>query len=220
MEYKTKLFLHETFEKGLEDWWVEGDMDVWAENNKIYVDIDKPGQSQGASGTVWLKKKHPKNIIITFKSCVLFSGIGANNMNLFFCYNHPSGNELITSKETRATGKYSLYHDLNGYIITFLNDYPAESGKYEDGSTKARIRMRRCPGFQLLIEDYSYHCQQNRIYDFKVIKYKNEISFFVDGKLRLAWKDENDPWQEGLIGLRTFQSKLYWEDLRIFEILD
>lgn len=220
MNFKTKLVFEENFSKDLEDWWVEGDLKVWVNDNKIFVESDKPGQNSGASGTVWCKKKNPKNFMVTYKACVLQSSLGANNINLFFCYNHPSDNDLFETKEERATGAYALYHDLNGYIITYLNDYSADAGCYEDGSTKARIRMRRCPGFQLVNEDYTYHCHQNRVYDFKLIKHNNKISFFVDGEVRLEWNDTNEPWGEGSIGLRTFQSNLYWEDIKIFEIIE
>lgn len=220
MEHKTKLIFEENFENGMDQWWVEGAMEVWTEDNKIYVDIDKPGQSKGASGTVWLKQKHPENFIIKYNSCVVQSGIDANNINLFFSYNHPNGKPMIESREERSSGAYHLYHTLNGYIITFLNDYEAESGRYPDGSTKARIRMRKNPGFNLVNEDFTYHCKQNKLYQFEIIKYKNKITLIVDGEEKLSWEDPDQPYGEGLIGLRTFQSKLYWEKFKLFEILD
>ncbi|PCJ55505.1 MAG: hypothetical protein COA79_20610 [Planctomycetota bacterium] len=220
MEFKTKLLFEENFENDLDQWWVEGQMDVFTNDHKIYVDIDKPGQNKGASGTVWLKQKHPENFIITYNALVEQSGIGANNINLFLCYNHPNDKPMIESRDERESGAYNLYHELNGYIITYLNDYDADSGKYPDGSTKARIRMRKNPGFNLVNEDYTYHCKQNNLYQFEIIKFKNKLILRVDGEERLSWEDLDGPYGEGLIGLRTFQSKLYWEKFKLFKILD
>ena len=94
--------------------------------------------------------------------------IDANNINLFFGYSDPSGKPLHETRDTRSAAACDLYHRLDGYIVTFLN----EAGQ-------ARVRIRRNPGFRLLAETRSGECRQGLTYHLRVVKQKGEIAFYV-----------------------------------------
>ena len=206
------------------DWWVEGGEKVWIESGHLRVKANPESKYQpGYVCTVWNRKTFPGSVRVKFDAHVLDSTIGANNVNFFLLYSDPAGRPLYESRASRASGEYRLYHELNGYILTFLNDregadtpHPS-AGLYEDGSTRARFRMRRCPGFHLMTETYGYHCRKGVSYHVTIAKQGGRLTFAVDGTVYLEGHDDR-PWTEGLIGLRTFQTDLWWDNIVVTEL--
>ena len=196
-------------------WWVEGGERVWIDGGRLRVKAN-PAKQEGSDHvcTVWNKQAFSGDLEVSFRTCVLDSTNKANNINFFLCFSEAEGGDLYESRGLRKDGASSHYHGLNGYIFTFLNDRHGEST--EDGARckPARFRIRRCPGFHLLTEVYDYHCRKGVIYDVRIIKRGGEISFAVDGKVYLETADP-DPWEGGWIGLRTFQTDLWWDEIRI-----
>ncbi len=186
----------------LDDWWVEGGERVWIENGHLQMkaDSDKAGVA-----TVWRREPHPGDFTVELDAHVVSSSKDVNNINLFFSYSDPSGKPLEETRESRRNAEYGLYHKLNGYIITFLND--------PEGAGKARIRIRRNPGFKLLAETFAYHCRQGVTYHLKVTKTGGEIRFAVDGQELLRAVDPQ-PLGGGLFALRTFRTWLWWDNIR------
>jgi hypothetical protein len=200
------------------DWWVEGGENVWIESGHLRVKANPEGKYQpGYVCTVWNKRVFPGSVQVEFDAHVLDSTVNANNINFFLLYTDPAGRSLYNSRASRASGEYRFYHELNGYIFTFLNDRDGNAGHNEDGSTKARFRMRRCPGFHLLTETYGYHCKRGVTYHVTIAKREGHLTLAVDGSIYLEAQD-NDPWTEGLIGLRTFQTDLWWDNIVITEL--
>ena len=74
--------------------------------------------------------------------------------------------------------------------------------------------MRRCPGFHLLTETYAYHCKKGVTYHILVERRGGELSYAVDGEVFLRHADTS-PHAEGLVGFRTYQTKLWWDNLRV-----
>jgi hypothetical protein len=195
----------------LDDWWVEGGERVWIENGRLHMKADEPGKT---TATVFLREPHKGDFRLSTEAQVVSSSANVNNINLFFSVSDPSGRPLIDSAAARASADYGLYHKLNGYIITFLNDEAAQGGRTADGSTKARIRIRRNPGFKLLAETFTYHCKAGVTYRLLVEKTGGQIRFSVDGKELLRAHDP-DPLAGGHLGLRTFRTHLWWSNIRL-----
>ncbi len=191
-------------------WWVEGGEKVWVEDGHLRVKSDPP--EKGAPGyvcTVWHETPISGDVQVDFDAHVVSSTLDVNNINFFLFYTHPSGKSLYETREARENGAYSHYHDLNGYIFTFLND--THNDLEED---RARIRMRRCPGFTLLTETYDSHCRQGITYHVTITRKDGHLTFAVDGKVYLEATDP-EPWREGLFGLRTYHTDLWWDNIRI-----
>ncbi|MDO8544520.1 MAG: DUF1961 family protein [Opitutaceae bacterium] len=193
----------EDFSAGMTRWWSEGGERVWVEEGRLHEWADKPDQPGGGVATVWCREPLPADFECEVEARVISSSISANNINLFFCYSDPSGRPLEETREARRTADYRFYHGLNGYIVTFLN---------EDG--QARIRLRRNPGFNLLVEDRVGECRAGVTYRMKFRKQEGEIVFSVDGR-ELARFTDPAPWRGGLFGLRTFRTNLWWDNIRV-----
>jgi hypothetical protein len=202
----------ENFSSPLADWWTEGGERIAVEKGRLRMMADNPGIKGGGAATAWWKVPHPADFELTLDAQVLSSSIGANNINLFFCYADPSGKPLIATRESRRSADYNLYHGLNGYIVTFLNDTAGEGGRNPDGSTKARVRLRRNPGFQLLKETFARQCRPGVTYRLALSKHGGRIRFAVDGETLLEVVDPM-PWQGGLLALRTYRTDLWWDNI-------
>jgi hypothetical protein len=209
--------IQEDFTHGMGNWWVEGGERVWVEDGKLNVKADNASMPGGGVATVWLRTPHPASFQLEFDAHAVASSIDANNINLFFSYSDPSGKPLEQTKESRRTAGYNLYHVLNGYLITFLHEPDPKGPASSDESAKARVRIRRDPGFNLLAETYTYHCRQGVTYHMRVVKQGGEIHFFVDGKELLHATDPH-PLGGGLLGLRTYRTWLWWSNIRLDEI--
>ena len=209
--------IREDFAHGMDNWWVEGGEKVWTTDGKLNVKADNPSVNGGSMATVWLRTRHPANFRLDFDAHVIASSLDANNINLFFSYSDPDGTPLERTRESRRTAGYNLYHKLNGYIITFLHEPDATGPASSDESSKARIRIRRDPGFKLLAETYTYHCRQGVTYHMQVVKRGGEIRFSVDGNELLHGTDPA-PLGEGYLGLRTYRTWLWWSNIQLQEI--
>jgi hypothetical protein len=202
---KRRFVLAEDFSRGMDGWWQEGGERVWAESGRLHVNADDPRKSGGGVATVWSRTVTPGDFQLDLDAHVVSSSIDANNINLFFGYSDPSGLSLEQTKAMRSSAEYDLYHKLNGYIVTFLND--PEAGT-------ARIRIRRNPGFQLLGETYAGECRQGITYHLRLVKQKGKITFGVDGQMRLSVSDPH-PHAGGFLGLRTYRTNLWWDNIRV-----
>lgn len=213
------VVLNETFAQGMDNWWVEGGEDVWTAGGKLYMKADSPVNEKKHVCTAWCKTLLPKgDLRIRYEAQVISSSVKANNINLFFCYSDPGGRPLYETRTERASGDYTRYHNLSGYIVTFLNDWQNEAPANPDGITQARIRIRRCPGFRLLNECFAGDCRIGRQYFFEVVKRGNEIAFSVNGRRVLSASDHN-PISGGLLGLRTFKTFLCWSKVQVDRLI-
>ncbi len=209
-----KLLFADDFSQGMTNWWVEGGEKVWVENHSLHMKADPAEGQPGHVCTAWCREWFPGNIKVTFDAHVIQSGIDANNINFFLCYSDPSGKPLNETRADRREADYASYHQLNGYIFTYLNDFHGEAETYADGSRKARIRIRRCPGFNLLSEKYDYHCRQDITYGIEVIKKDNRLTIDVDGAASLNARDAH-PLSGGYMGFRTFRTYLKWSNVTV-----
>ncbi len=204
---------------GAHDWWVEGGERTWVEDGRLHVKADpEDDDDPGYVATVWCKTPISGGVRIEMKAHVIDSTVGANNINIFFFYSDPEGSPLFESRGDRADAAYRYYHDLDGYIVTFLSDRREEMGVTEAGHPNARFRLRRCPGFNLVDEDYDpMGVLAGRTYDLTIIRENGVITFKVDGESFLEWEDE-EPLKEGFLGLRTFRTYLWWDDIRVYQL--
>ncbi len=213
-----ELIFHETFDDGTMDgWWVEGGQRVWVEDGRLHVKANPPADStDGYVATVWCHQPFEGDVKIEYDAHVLESATGVNNINFFFHYSYPGEKTLYETRGERPEASYQKYHKIPGYIVTFLKDTREQSLALPEDEQPARVRIRRCPGFNLLAETYGYHCNAGRTYHCEIVKRGNEITFSVDGNRLLTATDNlGEPHNGGLIGLRTFRTWLWWDNIKV-----
>lgn len=194
-------------------WWVEGGQAVFVQNGHLLVKAD-PEKKHGSGyvATVWYHRQFSGDIRIQFDAHVVSSTIDANNINFFLFYSNPSESAtMYSTRNLRLDGSYNHYKNLNGYIFTYLN----ASG---DNTGKARFRMRRCPGFELIDENFAYQNSKGKTYHITVTKIGDELAFAVDGKVYLKKRDKKYNWEKGLIGFRTYQTILWFDNLKVVSL--
>lgn len=192
------------------DWWVEGGQSVYVENGHLRVNADpKLTKGPGYVATVWLKQQFSGNIQIQFDAHVISSTIDTNNINFFLYFSDPDTEKtLYGTRNLRLDGLYDRYFDLNGYIFTFLKPPGARSDL-------ARFRLRRCPGFELVAQRFAGHSRPGKTYRIAIAKRGEELTFTVDGTVYLRAFDHKYKWTKGLIGFRTFQTDLWFDNLQV-----
>lgn len=193
-------------------WWREGSKAVSIENGRLRADANLDGSGENyETSTIWLDRQFRGDIRVEFDARVLASEGDKNNINFFFLFSDPSGRALFDSRSARADAKYAKYHELNGYVFTFLaNGNPNE----------ARFRMRDDPGFNLLLENNAYECRRDKTYHIAVTKYGNRVNYAVDGQVFLDLVDDtaNPEHKAGIIGFRTWRTDLWWDNLKVTQL--
>ncbi len=192
------------------DWWVEGSVWTGVENGRLRINANPPGgkSDPGHACTAFLRQSFAGDLKVSFEAHVTTATTGLNNINFFLLYTDPAGKPLEDSRESRADGAYKKYHELNGYIFTYVN----ERGRTDE---KARFRIRRCPGFELLSEAYTYEAKKEKTYHVEITRRGADLIISVDGNEILTATDTKGPWPEGLIGLRTFCTDLWWDNIAV-----
>jgi len=224
-----KVLFEESFGHGDGDklpdgWWAEGGQKVWVQDGKLHVRANAEGTvARDRSNvsdyvcTVWNRTVFKGNVRVEFDAHVIASVPGVNNVNFFFLYSDPSGKPLYETRSSRADGDYSRYHQMNGYIVTFLQGQEKIRKYHPDGTSKARFRMRRCPGFKLIDENHDHHCREGVTYHLAVTKRGDRITYAVDGTVYVQAVDPA-PLSEGMIGLRTFRTELWWDNIKVIAL--
>jgi hypothetical protein len=182
-------------------WWSEGDAaDI--RNGRLHVNADTGPFRQS---TIWLDRAFSGDLRVEYDVCVVASTDVANNVNFFFLYSDPSGGPLYESRQARADGRYTRYHDLNGYIFTNVAD---------GNEVPARIRFRDCPGFNLVAENRHYETRRGKVYHIALEKQGNRFTYTVDGHTLLDTVDDrfNPPHGTGVMGFRTWHTELWWDN--------
>jgi hypothetical protein len=210
------VLFSEDFSQDLHNWWIEGGGQVWIHDGRLYVKAVGSKRSHMNVSTVWCRSMFPGDVRIEFDAHVISSPNNVNNINIFISYSDPSGAPLFESRQERRTGAYPLYHQLNGYIVTYLNDAENRSGSISDNPSDARFRLRRCPGFRLIQETYAYHCKKGVTYHIAFTKRGNRLTYSVDGTVYLDAKD-GKPLAGGLFGLRTYSTFLWWDNIKVYK---
>ncbi|MFW6039178.1 MAG: DUF6250 domain-containing protein [bacterium] len=218
-EPEGELILHEDFSDGMENWWVEGGQETWVKDGRLHMraNTEEP-RDLGCVATAWHKQKISGDVRVEFQAHVIDSKIGANNINFFLFYSDPSDKPLYETRHRRTSADYSLDPDLNGYIFTFLRDRHLSLGAGPDGQPKARFRMRRCPGSELIDEAGDpMGVQEGQTYQITIERRDGTLTYSVDGEQYMQAEDD-EPHESGLLGLRTFCTYLWWDNIKVYSL--
>lgn len=194
-------------------WWSEGSSKNGIRNGHLYLDAnpDGDGEDQNA-GTIWCNTEFSGNLKVEYDVRILSSKDNSNNVNLFFLYSDPSGTPLYDTRGTRADGTYNKYHDLSGYILTWVANGTPDN---------ARFRVRDLPTFDnLLLDTYTYEAKSGTTYHVEITRFNGVITYKVNKTTMFSVTDDkfSAPHERGLIGFRTWQTELWWDNLQVYRL--
>ena len=198
-------------------WWFEGSgSGASASFTNKRLELDANGTNQ--VGTIWIDHDFPGDLRIEFDVHVLGSVNNSNNMNFFFLFTDKTGNSLYSTRSDRLDGAYGKYHggadpngNLTGYIITHLADRNANAPRY---------RLRDVPPFDPFIAEAReiLSADKGQTYHVEVEKLGSIITYRVNNTIIFSHDDntKNPVHTNGLIGFRTWQTHLWWDNLKVY----
>jgi len=185
-------------------YWSEGCPGV-IKDGHLFVDADTAGLRQS---TIWLDRELSDDLIIECDVHIVSSIDEANNINFMLFYSDPESKSLRESRFKRSTAAYNSYHDLNGYIFTYLSNGAPDT---------ARFRFRDNPGFNLLEEVKGFECKAGKTYHIRITKTGSHFQFWSNGFKAIDIIDDrfNSIHTKGHFGFRTWHPALWWDNLSI-----
>ncbi len=209
-------------------YWVEGNSEqVWVENGRLVLDGNVAGS---LVVTAFIDREFEGDLCFSYEAEVLASDTAkgypeprdVNNLNAFIHYSDPEGRPLKETRGERADGGYRHYHELNGYIVTFLNGHMAKTREEPETVMErntGRIRMRENPGFVLRKEAFQEQSVAGRRYLLQFIYYQGELLFFIDGEYQLGFRASEDRrFDKGHFAFRTYATKMAVDNFEVREI--
>jgi len=198
------------FEEGTDKWY-QNYVDVLAKKAEpeLYPIYKKQKAFRGGHLVYWNKTITPKNYIIEFDfqssvpyplHMIMFSATGSKGENVF----DPS-----LKARCGVAAQYTK-GDIYNYRISFL------------APKRGTANLRKCPGRRLVTkgEDYSTKDLMGK-HHMKVIKWKDQIEFRIDGRMVFQYKDtETDaPLSAGQTAIRLMvPARGFYDNYQIFEL--
>ncbi len=196
------LLYENAFDSDTADFVVEGRGSVEVKNGRLYLDDTR----ESAGLTVWLDRTFGDNIHIMYESMVV-EPAGGGNINFFFAAKTLDDRYVL---EEERSGKYDEYHEsCKLYILTFVGDFQRKNGRY-----KGHTRVRKDPGFQLLSEDLERSSELNKHYFCEIIKSGPLIECRINDEI-IHRVTDTDPYTDGSIGFRTWNTHLWFDNLKV-----
>lgn len=195
-------------------WWLEGEASgASARIHDGHLEVDAT-RNPGKGATVWLDRELPERVDISFDVHVLEAIDLANNMNLFVHFRDPDHSRLLDSRGERSDGTYPNYHSgrLEGNIITHVANGTPDS---------ARMRVRQVPPLDPVLDQYrGYHARSGHTYHVLVTHRGDRITYQVDGSTYLdaALPQRAFTTGGGYMGFRTWNTRLWWDNLRVTDL--
>jgi hypothetical protein len=196
--YRVKWLYHEPFgDNWQEQWTVEGDsLTVTSEDGKLLVD-----DYRGA--TLWHANEYPSNLFVRFRVRGIARAGNKTNFNLITHATEADGSPLIIGADSGRNGRYQQYHIFPNYIATFVYKW---------------TRLRKDPGFSLLSER-EISSVAGTEYEIVFAANNGILRYYINGEKQHEVADVA-PLSGGKVGLRTWETKAYWYDVKIAEIIN
>lgn len=192
-----------TAESWARRWAIEGSADFQASGGRLTVTTKPTAAGDDPGATLWWKEPLPANVLIEFTAgAMLPAENNAANLNLILHAKEVDG----SSYRFGRSGKYGGYHALPNYILTL-------TGGFQEGWA----RVRRNPSFHLLAENREIRSEPGRVYRVRVAIVEGRVRCWLDGRLIHDVQDAA-PLDGGHFALRTWKSRVWWSDLRVYSL--
>jgi hypothetical protein len=223
MNYIKKLIYENPLcsEEDIKGFVLEGSAKISFINNKMRMENEiDPKEGQKANFVFWCPEEFPSNVEIQWD----FMPIEEPGLCiLFFSAKGRNGEDLFDEVLAKRTGEYDLYHhgDINAFHVSYFRR------KWEDERAFHTCNLRKSHGFHLVtqgadpipsVEDVK------EAYHIKVIKYNNEISFYINDLEVFKWQDDEITYgpllEGGKIGFRQMAPLIAeYSNLKVFSLV-
>ena len=203
------LIHSDDFRSGLAQWHVEARQPGKITASQGVLDIDVP-----AGATLWFTPELGSPVAIVFEATAVSAG-GPNDrvsdLNVFWMARNKDGVTPVFA-HTRS-GDFADYNDLRTYYVGL------------GGNSNTTTRFRRYIGdseMRPLLPEHDLNSpdvllKANRKQTIMLVANSRRIEYWRDGK-RLIGYDDHQPYEHGWFALRTVQSHLRVERLRVYAI--
>lgn len=198
-------------------WWCEGSSEFGVKNGQLWQNANPEAGASIINSVIWIDKIFEGDIRFEADVQVISAKGNVNDVVIFFMFSDPNGKSIDETRSERVSARQNLYTDtMNGYVFFFWG---------KDGvTTPANIRFRDCPGGHLLLETNAYEIETGKTYRLAIEKVGSILRLFVDGQKcaehDAGTDDRSHPIHDsGLIGLKTWQTELLWDNIQVTQIV-
>jgi hypothetical protein len=203
------LLHSDAFNSGLNQWHIEAKQPGKITAVNGVLDIDVP-----AGATLWFTPELGSPVAIVFEATAVSAG-GPNDrvsdLNVFWMARNRDGATPVYAHH--RSGEFSEYNDLRTYYVGL------------GGNANTTTRFRRYigdPEMRPLLPEHDLSSpdallKPNEKQTIMLVANSRRIEYWRDGRRLLAY-DDHQPYEHGWFALRTVQSHLHIERLRIYAI--
>jgi hypothetical protein len=204
------LLFQDDFENGLDQWQVEVELPGKITAQDGVLDIEVPG-----GATLWFRHELKGPVAIVFDATAVAAGgqhDRVSDLNCFWMARNKDGFAPVYAR-TRS-GKFAAYNDLLAYYV----------GLGGNGNTTTRFRRYiGDPEVRPLLPQHDLSAREtllepNRRQTISIISEGTRIRYLRDDQLLFDHHDP-DPYTSGWFALRTTQSHLRIQELRIYALV-
>jgi hypothetical protein len=203
------VLFQDDFRSGLEHWSIELERGGRVRASNGVLDIDVP-----AGATLWLRHELEGPVAIVYEAIAVAAG-GANDrvsdLNCFWMARNRDDDAPVYEKS--RSGRFADYNTLRTYYV----------GLGGNGNTTTRFRRYiGDPDARPLLPEHDLSTPEtllvaNRKQTIMLIADGSNIEYWRDGRRLMHLRDTN-PYTQGWFALRTTQSHLKIEKLRIYRV--
>ena len=159
--------------------------------------------------TLWRKEKMKGKVTIEYDACVVDEAEGdrLSDLNCFWMASDPQHPDNLWKREKWRNGIFLNCYSLQLYYLGYGGNYNSTTRfrRYdgnEAGITDAKVR----PAILKEYTDAEHLLKANHWYHIKITNEQNRVSFYIDGKRLVDFRDAK-PLTEGWFGFRTTLSR-------------
>lgn len=205
-------------ERDIQGFVLEGTAKLSFPNGRLRMENGlSAAQGQKANYVLWCPKSFPADIYISWEFQPLKEpGLAI----LFFAAQGRNGEDLFAPSLQKRTGEYPLYHhgDINAFHVSYFRR------KEPDERSFHTCNLRKSYGFHLVAQGADPipdAADAAAPYEMGLLKYKEQVRFFVNGLEVFSFVDDGETWGEllggGKIGFRQLAPMIgEYADLKVF----
>ena len=159
--------------------------------------------------TLWRKEKMNGRVTIEYDACVVVEKEGdrLSDLNCFWMASDPAYPDNIWKREKWRNGIFLNCYSLQLYYMGYGGNYNSTTRfRRYDGNEAGITDLKARPAIWKEYTDADHLLKANHWYHIKITNEDNRISYYIDGKQLVDFRDA-EPLTEGWFGFRTTLSR-------------